>query len=127
MFHDTNDARSTWVNINKLIKRSTGIDHKYTLETDNGVFTRKKLVANEFNRYFTGIGEELSSNTGTTQVTTMQFLSPIPNSFVCIDTDVHEVASTNKGMKNKSTTLKPVPNFIYKAVADILALLLVIL
>lgn len=101
-----NDIRKTWKTINRLLNRDkTDNDQSTTMKINGQVTSDKKVIADEFNSFFTNIGLKIANDLPPTIKTPDDYLSNPPNStftFRQIDSDTIDRIISQE-LSNKSS------------------------
>ena len=97
------NSKKMWAIIKDVIakKRSTKIQSKFKI--GNKLITNENQIANHFNRYFVGIGEELDRAIPRTSSSPLDYINfNSPHSIVINSTDHYEVSRIVMALKNTS-------------------------
>ena len=124
--NSVNDSKATWKLINSMLtcNRRKG-NNVIKLRGDNAeLIDDPKLVADEFNDYFSNVATNLDSQIPLTNTSPMSYVNSIQNSMLLFDTSEEEVLDLIRKFPNKGCHLNAIPSFIYKNVATIIAPLL---
>ena len=90
-----NNCKKLWQGINYVLnsKSTSNSNANLTLQTSIGMISDPKMVANEFNKFFTEIGPKLSSKIKDNSHSFSNYLKgDYPNSFFLEPIEVHEVS-----------------------------------
>ena len=102
--NNKNNLNGLWKTVNDLMgknkKDNTNIFY------DNGQqFTNPNDISNEFNTYFTNIGQKLASKIDNSNTNFTQFLPPYSDkSFFLAPTNIHEILTTVRSLKSSKST-----------------------
>jgi len=117
----SNDVRGTWKAINSLIGKSRNNSKLSEVVFDDEVCSNAEDIACGFNTYFTSIAGKLENEIPVCNVSPTSYMgNRTTSSFFVRPTTDKDVKSIIGGLKNKSSSLKSVPVFIYKTCASIL-------
>ena len=115
-----NNGKKTWETINEILKNK----NKKTTVTDtfiasNGVpCTDNTDIANNFNIYFTNVGNTLAANLPQTDNDPIELIEPNPDNFFCVPTTPAEINNINLHSKSKkSTGFDNIDSYIVKQIA----------
>ena len=120
-----NDSKKTWKLINDL--RGSGKKSiKSSFEIDNNKVTNRRVIANEFNKYFNSIASKLNDNisdipiSGHKLPTFYDYLNPAcPDSIVLFDCDSIEILNIIKELQNGKAS--DIPIKVIKSSAKIIS------
>ncbi|KAL7630974.1 UNVERIFIED_CONTAM: hypothetical protein RMT77_018738 [Armadillidium vulgare] len=124
-----NDAKSTWGLINNILnchKNNEVIIPEIKVKDET--VTDKKLIVNELNSYFTTIGAKVAAKIPQTSVSSTDYLETHKGQkFSFTNITSSEVKCAINSLKNKTSDIHSVPNWIYKYCANEISPLLAIL
>ena len=96
-----NDIKNTWVNINKLISKSSMKEIKQIMVNGNKINDKQK-IANEFNNFFANIGAKLASSIDTSNKKPYKhYLTK--NILTSFNFELYELEDTEKLIKSLKT------------------------
>ena len=98
-----NNIRESWTNINKLIKKAKNSNNLPSFFlSDNKQITDKLQIAQEFNNFFSTVGEKLNKSCKAPNQSFAKYLQkPQVSSFFLQPVTTHEVLNIVKSLKNK--------------------------
>ena len=116
------DSKSTWRIVNHLVNSKSKQNSDIIVKDSSGnLIGDPKIVAGEFNSYFSSVAAALDSNIPRNNVNPVSYLDRLQNSFVFFNTSDSEVCSIIKSFKGKGSHLGAIPPFIYKHIADLIS------
>ena len=102
------DIKQTWIHINNILnKNKNKPEIPNTFYSERTSYTGTSAICNEFNNYFSKIGNTLSNSTNTSTNNFKTYMRPekrIPNSLFLNKATENEILQIVKNMKNKSSS-----------------------
>ena len=116
------NTKKLWQAVNKLTKKSVCRTNKITIVNNNKIITDPKIVANEFNNFFTNIASELDSKLPTSEIDPMTYLTgyfenPMPNP----TTSLSDIIKVIKSLKSKPCRTNDFSTVIIKENSHLIA------
>ena len=116
-----NDAKKTWVEINKIIKGNSSKSRTIKLNDDSGEGLPPNEIPNFMNNYFFKVPLDLQSRISPSPNNPLMYISRVQNSFVFLETSADEVECIISSFKSKRSGLFDIPNFIYKRISTVIS------
>ena len=116
-----NNAKKTWKGINDLLgKASKKKSSEISIKIGNSIVNNQKIVANNFNDFFTGIAQNLVNKLGRTSKKFTDYLNnPQPNSLFLKAVTEFEVSDVIRNLDaNKSADAYGIPIRLVKLIKD---------
>jgi len=118
-----NNIKDTWKLLNNLLCRNIGKRTIQSIIVNNENITNEKLIANEFNNYFSNIANILNDEIPLCNLSPEKSILFKPSgSFYCCPTDTNEVCNIILKLKKSSSGISNVPVRILRRVSDLLSL-----
>ena len=114
-----NNGGKTWETISEILKEKKNYSHGYMSVTSNGVpCTDNTDIANNFNIYFTTVGNTLAANLPQTDNDPIELIESNPENFFCIPTTPAEINNIILHSKSKKSTIfDSIDSYIVKQIA----------
>ena len=114
----SSNSVKTWKLINDILNRSRNDSKPNQILFNDEVITDEFQVGNIFNKFFTSVGLDLSSNFQNQNLDYRKYLtSPNVNSFFCSLVTPVECEIVISSLKNTKTDLNCIPIFLFKKIA----------
>lgn len=116
-----NDIKKTWININKLLGKSSS-NKSIELNLNNTLVSEPTTIANAFSKHFSLVAPNLQKKIPQCDTSPFAYLDPPKSiSFAPNDTSADEVAKLIQRMPNKSCGTDAIPILVWKYCCDIVA------
>ena len=116
-----NDIKNSWKTIRHLMGAKTQQNDWDKIFENCLTSDAKGEVLNNFNNFFSNIGNILSNAIPFNSTDPLEGISSLPNSFYLFPTSVSEICEIIKNLKCSKTQIDEMPIFIFKKLANILS------
>ena len=106
--------------INSLIRPKTS-KNSIELNHEGSKISDPTEISDHFNNYFSSVAQNLASNIPQSTTDPLSYLESNQRSFGYLDCDSGEIIKLFKSLKNKKSSVRDIPVFIYKSMAETIA------